>query len=386
MRITFLAHNLVGQGGLIGGKNFINALAKEDFGHQYLITIPQGRGYEDIILPNGSSYYICTPTNTLTLRQRFILDSREIPSAIRKFKADVVMGLGNHGLTNIDCPQALWVRNGYLVYPYKHFSTASLRTKLHVLLQRLYFKHTLKKTGILFCQTPVMKKRIADYYKFDEDRIEILPNAISEFIDTKRIDTAIIPKGIERDKFNCLVLSQYYVHKNPEIILQACLKSADKLQGVRFITTISESDHVNAGKFLRKTRQDAKLKNMISNVGTIPHHQLMSYYSNVDLIIMPTLIESFSVTYLEAMNFGVPILTTDLDFGHYLCGNAASYYNPWKVDDFVERIIELKSNNELRRQLVKNAKLHINNFQYDWNDMVKIGINNLEKLCKNGNL
>lgn len=25
-------------------------------------------------------------------------------------------------------------------------------------------------------------KRIADYYKFDESRIEILPNAISEFI------------------------------------------------------------------------------------------------------------------------------------------------------------------------------------------------------------
>lgn len=189
MKIAFLAHNLVGQGGLVGGQNFLTALFNAGYKHQYLITIPQNCGYENITLPNGSEYYVCPPTDTLTLKQRFDLESRVIPSAVRNFKTDVVMGLGNHGLTNINCPQAIWVRNGYLVYPYKHFATASLRAKLKILIQRRYFARTLKKTGLLFCQTPIMKKRIADYYKFDDNKIEILPNAISDFISKKPSNT-----------------------------------------------------------------------------------------------------------------------------------------------------------------------------------------------------
>jgi hypothetical protein len=205
MRIAFLAHNLVRQGGLIGGQNFINALARAGYDHQYLITIPQNRGYEEILLPKDSRYLVLEPTNALSMRQRLHLESKVIASAVREFNADIVMGLGNHGLTNIDCPQALWVRNGYLVYPFRHFKAAPLRTKLHTLLQRIYFSHTLQKTGLLFCQTPVMKKRIAEYYGFDEGRIEILPNAISQFIENGNKNEKI-PAGIEKSKFNCLVM------------------------------------------------------------------------------------------------------------------------------------------------------------------------------------
>jgi glycosyltransferase involved in cell wall biosynthesis len=384
VKIAFLAHNLVGQGGLVGGQNFIAALFNAGYKHQYLITIPQNCGYEDITLPNGSEYYVCPPTDTLTLKQRFALESRVVPSAVRKFKADVVMGLGNHGLTNIDCPQAIWVRNGYLVYPYKHFATASLRAKLKILIQRRYFARTLKKTGLLFCQTPIMKKRIADYYKFDDNKIEILPNAISDFISKNPSNTAAELKGIEKNKFNCLVLSQYYVHKNPDIIMLACQKFEEKLQGIRFITTIAKKDHINAAKFLKKLSQEPKLSSLICNVGQIPHHQISDYYNNIQLVIMPTLMESFSVTYLEAMYFGVPMLTTDLDFAHYLCGNAAWYYAPWSVGDFVNRLLELKSDATLRQQLVDNAKTQISNFRCGWNDMTKIAISGLEGLAKPG--
>jgi hypothetical protein len=36
MKIAFLTHDLVGQGGLIIGQKFINALVRVDCGHQYL--------------------------------------------------------------------------------------------------------------------------------------------------------------------------------------------------------------------------------------------------------------------------------------------------------------------------------------------------------------
>ena len=45
-------------------------------------------------------------------------------------------------------------------------------------------------------------------------------------------------------------------------------------------------------------------------------------------MILPTLLESFSATYIEAMFHGKTILTSDLDFARDVCGEAAFYFDP----------------------------------------------------------
>ena len=49
-------------------------------------------------------------------------------------------------------------------------------------------------------------------------------------------------------------------------------------------------------------------------------------YEQADIMFMPILLECFTATYPEAMRMEVPIVTTDLDFAHGLCGDAACYY------------------------------------------------------------
>ncbi len=42
--------------------------------------------------------------------------------------------------------------------------------------------------------------------------------------------------------------------------------------------------------------------------------ELAGYFCNSNALLLPALLESFSATYLEAMYFGLPILTSNLDF------------------------------------------------------------------------
>ncbi len=378
MKIVLLAHALRGGGGLVGGHNFISALAQAKPEHQYLITVPAECGYEDIKLPAKSKFCVFRETSILS---RFKMEFKTIPQLVSDFKADAVMGLGNHGLKNITCPQAIWVRNAYLAYPAKHFQRASFMTRLYIGMQRYHFKRTLKNTNLLFCQTPVMLNRICDYYDYDKKNAEILPNAFSNFIDhDKSSELPEIFMDRTDDDFYCMVLSQYYVHKNPQIILDT-LKNCnpDQIKNLKFITTVEKNDDRRAEKFLGDIYK-YNLQNNILNVGHIRHESLAAYYNNIDLLIMPTLIESFSVTYLEAMHFNVPILTTDLDFAHYLCGKAAEFYDPWQEDGFIEKILQLKYASCRRSQLIEAGREQLKQFTYSWNDMVIKAVEGLETL------
>ena len=379
MKIVLLAHALRSSGGLVGGRNFIRALAAAAPQHEYLITIPANCGYESIALPQGSRYHVL-PQNLSPLC-RFKAEKKDIPGVVKRFGADVVLGLGNHGLMNIDCPQAIWIRNGYLIYPGKHYPGTSLKERLQICLQRHHLKKVLKTTDLLFCQTPVMRQRISKYYNYNAEDIKILPNATSFYLKSSNDDRANKkPDGVAEDEFNCLILTKYYNHKNPEIILETCLNFAKDMDGIRFITTVEEGNGPHARRYIEKISRNQDLNRRIKNIGPIIHEDLESYYKNIQLVIMPTLIESFSVTYLEAMAYGVPILTTDLDFARYICDSAAVYYDPWKKGDFVEKLLKLKSDAEFRNKLTAAGYNQLKKFPSNWETMVKTAIADLENL------
>ncbi len=382
MRIALLAHSLRTQGGLLRGKGFISSLIRSAPQNEYLVTAPIGCGYENIKLPENSNFYFCENADSnRALLARIGIEFRAVPSILKSFNADVIFGMGNHGLRKVDCPQAIWISNAYLVYPAKHFTRATLRERLQVKLQRYNLGCVLKHTDLLFCQTPVMRRHVSDYYGYQINKIRILPNALPIFLSKEGKESSKTrPHGISEDKFNCLILTKYYPHKNPEMVLDACLRSGESFDDTRFITTISERDNVHSKNFIRRLNANPQLKDLVYNVGPIACENLKSYYDSVKLVIMPTLIESFSVTYLEAMYFGVPILTSDMDFSRYLCGDAAVYYDPWRPESLVEKLSMLKSNSQARRELTAAGYEQLKKFSLTWDDIVKTAVGELENL------
>lgn len=382
MRVALLAHALRGQGAMFVGHSFVGSLAESAPQHEYLITVPAGCGYESIRLPKGSKFHFCENKDSNTaFFSRLRIEFREVPAVLGFFNPDVVFNMQNHGLRNVRCPQATWVMNGYLVYPAKHFGNISVKERLKAELQRLYMRSNLKSVDLFFCQTPVMRQRFSDYYGYDINKIKILPNTLSTSLQrSKGTKPSGRPETLQDDKFKCLILSQYYPHKNPEMVLDACLSSSRRLDDVVFITTLSEQHNIHSKDFLRRLNKNPHLTALIRNVGPITHEELASYYTNVQLVVVPTLMESFSVTYLEAMHFDVPILTTDLDFARYLCGDAAAYYDPWRPESLVDKILMLKSDSRARKKLVEAGQEQLKRFSLDWKDVVKMAISELEHL------
>ncbi|MBZ0256158.1 glycosyltransferase, partial [bacterium] len=112
------------------------------------------------------------------------------------------------------------------------------------------------------------------------------------------------------------------------------------------------------------------LQDQIINVGPLEQEQLNRLYCNSHALFLPTYLESFSGTYLEAMHFGVPIITSDLDFAHCICGEAACYIDPTNIDSMLKGIRKLIDFPNYYLQLVNNGALQKSKYEKSWEEIV----------------
>ena len=78
--------------------------------------------------------------------------------------------------------------------------------------------------------------------------------------------------------------------------------------------------YTKAGEF---TLDEYNVANMVENVGYQTQDQLKELYSRCDLFFFPSLLETFSVSLVEAMYFKMPIVATDIDFNREVTEDAA---------------------------------------------------------------
>ena len=231
-------------------------------------------------------------------------------------------------------------------------------------------------------QTPVAKEKFSQTYNFPSNQIKIMPNAVSRFIKVPQ-ETSAKPEIFKNNtSFNLFFLTSYYLHKNLEILIEIFKKHREKLYGVRCIITISgEQYHKKAQNFLNDIEKN-DLQEYIVNVGPLEQEELAGYFHNSDALFFPTLLESFSATYLEAMHFGLPIVTSDLDFARYICDDTAVYFDPWKPEDAVDKILLIKNNPQLRQELIEKGKKRISTFYKSWEEIVSDAMSELEQLVR----
>jgi len=94
----------------------------------------------------------------------------------------------------------------------------------------------------------------------------------------------------------------------------------------------------------------------VMNLGPVAHESCPSIYNQCDFLFAPTLLETFSASYPEAMKMNLPILTSKYSFAKDVCHNAALYFDPMNPKDIVEKINTLIYNFELQELMVRNGK------------------------------
>ena len=209
-----------------------------------------------------------------------------------------------------------------------HFIPETLEgsIKLPGWMKAVFYKYILVFYGmmdILVTVNPVFIQKLVDL-GFDRDRIEYIPNFVSEkqfhkTSEAERKDTRT-RFGLDPDRFTVLGVGQVQTRKGV-------------LDFVEVAKSMPEIQFVWAGGFSFGKITDGydTLKAIVSDppsnvrfIGIVDRADMNAIYNMADLMFLPSYSELFPMTVLESMQVGTPMLLRDLDlyedilFDYYL--------------------------------------------------------------------
>lgn len=101
----------------------------------------------------------------------------------------------------------------------------------------------------------------------------------------------------------------------------------------------------------------------------VPDPQLAWLYQHAAAYVFPSLMEGFGLPGLEAMQYGLPVISSDATCLPEIYGQAAEYFDPTSSDDMAEKIALVLTNSDRRMELILNGTSQIKN--YSWQKMAR---------------
>lgn len=324
MNLFFNASNLRFGGGITFTLQLLQALLPLRKNDQITIVVPAGAGYESLSnWPNVQLIFVPDRFHYSRI-SKYYYNRSVFEKWAQQSNADKIISLGNIAFPSGKIPQLLLIQNAFLFYPESPaWSRMNIRQFAYNRMMNAYTAKHLKFASTYAVQTEVMKERLCRLFDIYPNNVSIVPNAVTEISPPSQTDIAA-QKGTG---IHLLMLSKYYAHKNFEILLPLAKKIQDQKLDITITLTLDANESRDTANFLN-TVQQAQLDGIIKNRGHVPLAEIEQVFRYYDGLLFPTLLESFSGTYLEAMKSGKPIFTSRFDFATQLCQDAAFYFNP----------------------------------------------------------
>jgi glycosyltransferase involved in cell wall biosynthesis len=225
----------------------------------------------------------------------------------------------------------------------------TIRWRIKGFLIRFFFK---RDASIYFTQTDDIKERLKKW--LNTKNVYTISNTCNPVFFSHNICSKKLPIK-ESNEFRLLLLSAYYNHKYFEVIPKIIeIAKSEKINNFKFVLTLPDEDYQNI--------ISEEISHMVFNVGPMNIEECPSLYNECDALFLPTLLECFSASYVEAMAMNKPIITSDLGFARTICDNAALYFNPMDPRDVFNKIQILINNEMIYKELIENGKKRLAEF------------------------
>lgn len=283
---------------------------------------------------------------------------RSIKKEVRKFVedivgADLVYSIGAPSYIGFKCKEIQRLTNPWLIekniLAYKKLPFIDrIKLKFENYVKKTY----LKNVDYFITQTADAKSKIVSNLGKKESNVYVIPNIYSYNLG-KYIDVSY--ERNYNNQINILCISALHFHKNLDICVDvAKLFLKNGYNNIKFTFTIPQDEWKVCD--IKKRIDNEGLTSYFENVGKVSLESLPELYSNSHILFMPTLLEVFSASFLEAMIFKIPIVTTDFSFNSVVCGDAALYYKDYlSADAAFDSLIAVINDEQQRNRLVQSG-------------------------------
>ena len=189
-------------------------------------------------------------------------------------------------------------------------------------------------------------------------KISLIPNGIT-------LPPLNVPKIVYPSKTILCLARLDAAHKGQDILLQAMPKVISKVPDVKLWIVGEGKDE----KMLKDLTKKLKICKNVEFKGPITNPAKSLLFKNCSLLCISPRTESFGVVYLEAMAYGLPIVTTRVGGIPEVVGDSALLVSPNDPLALADELIYILSDDKLAEGLRKRGLERVKRF--DWEDIVK---------------
>lgn len=284
------------------------------------------RSLSQIQVPVGVKTNWCSPSFISRLVAEFQLR--------RRVSADDIV-LCFHGIPPLLPSQGcsvVFVQNRLnLEASFSLFHTGTWRAAL----KRLLFRISSKNADKFIVQTPTMGLAVQRCLG------SAVPVKVLPFLDVT--DIALKEEGATLNKcYDFIYVADGAAHKNHKALLSAWILLAQEGLRPSLVLTLGLRDQGLVNKIENVAKTNCL---QIENVGTVSRERVYNLYRSTRALIFPSKVESFGIPLIEAAQFKLPIIASELDYVRDVCTPVETFNpdSPTSIARAIKRFFRVSS-------------------------------------------
>jgi glycosyltransferase involved in cell wall biosynthesis len=223
----------------------------------------------------------------------------------------------------------------------------------NLLIERLFFKSTLKKADHVITISNAAKNDLCEFYNYPSSQISVSHPSFFELAQHQPTDLTTL--GLTKPFI--LYIGTLEPRKNLSRLIDAYLNLPAELK--------AQYDLVFAGGKGWKSEALLEKVKQIKYLGYVDDATAYTLLKQATLFAFPSLYEGFGLPILEAMNLGTPVLTSIDPACKETAGGAAYLVNPLDTNDIKEGLVKFLTNAALRQEFINKGLVRVQNFSWD---------------------
>lgn len=223
----------------------------------------------------------------------------------------------------------------------------------------------LKKADRIITISKFSKNEIIKYLGYPEDRIHIIYPAVNHDHYYEKKDKEILRKfNIAENEKIILYVGSEMPRQNTPFLIKAFAKLKKMLPDIKLLK-IGSPQWYGAREELLKLIEKLNLQKDVIFTGYVPEEELPKWYNAADLFVYPCLYTGWSLSCLEAMACGIPVITSNVSVLPEVVGKEGITVDPYDIDGLAKTMHEVLTNDGLREEMIKKSLKRAKVFSWD---------------------
>lgn len=319
----------------------------EDNREYFLLINNDKFNFNEYLTKNKNIRFIYTKSKPFSITQNC-----EIPLVLRQYKIDIFHTINyDVPLFMFLCPKCKLISTIHDLIPYTH-KHLHKRSFIKYIYFDFMYNACAKLSDKILTVSEYSKNEIVKHLNINPNKVEVIYNSY------------IGKDAFQKDKtefsnpVKLFFIGSNFEHKNILAVVKAVKLLKDK--GIETTFNIAGLETVYTD-VIRKFVAENNLQENVRILGKIPNDKVEELYKTSDIFVFPSLIEGFGIPLLEAMNYGLPVISSNKTVMPEVIGAAGILIEPTS-ENFAEKIEYLINNPDSEKELIKKGYERIKYF------------------------